>query len=131
MGRFAGQLCGGLQVQFVFDSLAVRFVQADLEEFPLPIDRYAVVVNVRYLQRSLWKPIQASLLIGGMIVFETFLLDQREIGHPSNPRFLLERGELAAAFDDLDIVVYEEGLFETESGAAYLARMIARRPPMH
>lgn len=103
-------------------------IQADLETFPLPRARYQAVVNVRYLQRSLWPGLKRSLADRGMIVFETFLRDQAAIGHPRNPSFLLERGELARGFRDFEILEYEEGLFASEDEAAFLARMLARRP---
>lgn len=109
------------------EQLRVHAVQADLEQFPLPRDRYDVVVNVRYLQRTLFGPIKASVRPGGVVVFETFIRDQQQLSHPRNPAFLLERGELAAQFADFEIIINEEGRWETESGPAYLARMLARR----
>ena len=65
---------------------------------------------------------------GGAVVFETFIRDQQQLGHPRNPAFLLERGELAVHFSDFEQLSYEEGRVETESGPAFLARMLARRP---
>ena len=112
------------------DQLSVAALQADLESFPLPRQRYDIVVNVRYLQRTLTGALKAALRPGGMIVFETFLTDQRRLGHPTNPAFLLEHGELAARFDDFDILAYREGRCDTESGPAFLAQMLARRPAL-
>jgi SAM-dependent methyltransferase len=109
------------------EALAVHPVQANLEEFPLPMEHYDVVVNVRYLQRTLFAPIKCAVRPGGVVVFETFLRDQEQIGHPRNPAFLLERGELGERFRDFAVLTYEEGLFETDSGPAYLARLLARR----
>ncbi|MGD9763100.1 MAG: methyltransferase domain-containing protein [Candidatus Binatia bacterium] len=110
------------------ESLAVHVVQADLEQYLLPARRYAAVVNIRYLQRSLFEPMRESVVPGGVVLFETFLRDQARLGHPRNPAFLLERGELRARFADFELIFYEEGCFTAESGDAYLARMIARRP---
>ena len=107
--------------------LAVHAVQADLDHYPLPEARYAIAVNVRYLQRSLFSRLRAAVDEGGVVVFETFLREQAQLGHPTNPAFLLERGELRQHFADFDVLLYEEGRFETETGAAYLARMLARR----
>lgn len=109
-------------------NVRVQAVQADLTQFPLPVARYAVVVNVRYLDRARLPAIATSLAPGGVLVFETFLREQARIGHPRNPAFLLEPGELAARFRDLHIELYEEGLCETEDEPAYLARLVARRP---
>lgn len=109
------------------DKLEIRFVQADLESFPLPRACYDAAINIRYLQRSLFAPLQEAVKVGGIILFETFLIDQQDFGHCRNPAFLLQHGELRAAFSRCDILVYEEGLFESGSHAAYLARMVARR----
>jgi len=110
------------------ERLSVNLIQADLEDCPLPRDRYSVVINIRYLQRNLLPALKHALRDGGVIVFETFLADQASISRPSNPAFLLDRGELRRAFQDFDILFYEEGLFDSEGGQAFLARLLARRP---
>ena len=110
------------------EGLSVSVVQADLQTFPLPRERYDAAVNIRYLQRSLFAPLQRAVRPGGIILFETFLIDQQRLGHHGNADFLLRRGELRAAFAACELVLYEEGQFETGGQPAYLARMIARRP---
>ncbi|HSP98784.1 MAG TPA: methyltransferase domain-containing protein [Candidatus Dormibacteraeota bacterium] len=110
------------------EGLVVRGVQADLEHFALPSARYAVVVNSRYLQRSLFDGLRRAVQPGGVIVFETFLREQARLGHPRNPAFLLEPGELRAEFAAFEPLVDEEGCFERDGGRVYLARLIARRP---
>ena len=110
------------------EGLKLRAVQADLDDFPLPRDHYAAVVNIRYLQRSLFAPLKRAVRPGGLVIFETFLIDQRFVGHPTNPDHLLQHGELAARFSDFEILFSEEGLFETEGGATFLGRLVARRP---
>lgn len=112
------------------ERLPVRPIQADLERFALPPDRYALVVNVRYLQRSLLPALRRTVAPGGVIAFETFLREQARIGHPRNPDFLLEPGELRTAFVGFEALVDEEGLVDANGGAAYLARLLARRPPI-
>jgi tellurite methyltransferase len=109
------------------EGLAVRLVQADLESLALPRGCYDAAINIRYLQRSLFEPLRAAVKVGGIILFETFLIDQQALGHCRNPAFLLQRGELRAAFSACEILVYEEGLFPDAAPPAYLARMIARR----
>ena len=109
------------------EGLVVRPIQADLEQFPLPSDRYAVVVNCRYLQRPLFPALRSAVRPGGVIVFETFLREQARIGHPRNPAFLLEPGELRAEFATFSVLVDAEGCVETDGTASYLARLIARR----
>jgi 2-polyprenyl-3-methyl-5-hydroxy-6-metoxy-1,4-benzoquinol methylase len=108
--------------------LSARFIQADLDAFALPARRYDVVMNVRYLNRRLLPSLKNAVRAGGMIVFETFLREQADIGHPRNPDFLLERGELERLFQDFNVLAYEEGLFQTEKDRAFLARLLAQRP---
>lgn len=101
--------------------------QADLEEMPLPASRFDVILNVRYLQRSLAPALRAALRPGGVIVFETFLVDQAQLGHPRNPDYLLAHGELVALFPGLEVLHYDEGLVRDGDRDAHLARLVARR----
>jgi tellurite methyltransferase len=110
------------------EGLAVFAVQADLRTYPLPRNRYGAAVNIRYLQRSLFAPLRRAVIPGGLIVFETFLVDQQRLDGPHHPGYLLQRGELKSAFPDCEILRYEEGLVECGAQPAYLARLLARRP---
>lgn len=110
------------------DGLHIYAVQADLTAYPLPANRYDAVVNTRYLERALFPAMRQALKPGGLVVVETFLLEQRTLVHPCNPAFLLHPGELREAFADFHIDLYEEGLFADGSRDAYMARLLARRP---
>ncbi len=112
----------------IAEGLRVRAVQADLDAFPLPAARFDAIINIRYLQRALFAPMQRAVKPGGLVLFETFLIDQQTIGHPRHPEFLLQRGELRAAFRAFELLEYEEGLFTSSGSPAFLARMLARRP---
>src|SRR5262249_25125370 len=100
----------------------------DLESFPLPVNRYDAAINIRYLQRSLLTPLQRAVKPGGVILFETFTVDQQRLGHPRNPAYLLRHDELRRAFATCEILSYSEGLVEGAEGPAYLARLLARAP---
>jgi tellurite methyltransferase len=112
----------------VAEGLCVRAVQADLDTFPLPDAQFDAIINIRYLQRALFAPMQRAVKPGGLILFETFLIDQQTIGHPQHPEFLLQRGELRVAFRACELLEYDEGLFRSSGAPAFLARMLARRP---
>ena len=103
-------------------------VQADLERFALPESAFDVVVNTRYLQRSLAPALRRSLRPGGMLVFETFLIEQLELGHPRNPEFVLRHNELLELFRELRVLQYEEGLCDDGGVQTYLARLLAQKP---
>jgi len=105
----------------------LHLLQADLEHWPLPRGRFDVVLNFRYLQRSLAPAIVAALRPGGALVFETFLVEQLQLGHPRNPDFVLRHNELLHLFRDLRVLHYEEGLFRDGDREAHLARLLATR----
>ena len=110
------------------EALTLLAAQVDLESWPLPRQRYDAIINIRYLQRSLFGPLRRALKPAGILMFETFLIDQQTLSEHRTAAYLLQRGELRVAFSDFEILVYEEGLYQTSSGPSYLARMIARAP---
>ncbi len=140
-------------------------VVANLDSFQLKDESFDVIVNINFLDRALFPKFVRALRPGGILIADTFLVDQAAIGGharsssrgaqpdaaiarhsasatteraalfnalPSqrarDPRFLLERGELRALADGLEIEEYYEGLI-ADSGAdgAYRASMLARR----
>lgn len=105
----------------------LSLIQADLEQIELPEARFDVVLDVRYLQRSLVPAMQRALRPGGVVVFETFLVEQLALGHPRNPDFVLQHNELLHLFRHLRVLHYEEGRFRDGEGEAHLARLLAQR----
>jgi SAM-dependent methyltransferase len=94
------------------DIPGVRFVRADLEDgspWPFPGERFEGVVVTNYLHRPLFETLRASLSPGGVLIYETFMLGNERFGRPSNPRFLLQPGELRRAFAGLTVLGFEEG----------------------
>ncbi len=93
---------------------------------------FDLIVNVNYLQRDLLPALKDALAPDGWILFETFTTEHPRVskaGRPSNPDFLLRPGELRAAFEDLVIEEYTEGVFELEAGdRKAVARLAAHRP---
>lgn len=111
------------------EELPVRPVQADLERFEMPEGRFDVVVDTRFLLRSTFSLIRRALAPGGLLLFETFNVDEIEIlGGDVRREYALERGELRSAFRDYEILLYAEGVFPRPEGDRGLARMIARKP---
>ena len=109
------------------EGLAIRVACVDLERFPLPAARYAVVVNTSYLDRARMPALLDALVPGGVLLFETFTVAQAATGHPRNPAFLLQPGELRSLVGDLDVFAYREGAVEREGRVAHLASIAARR----
>jgi hypothetical protein len=88
---------------------------------------YDLVLNFNYLQRSLLPQIKTSLKTGGVAIYETYLIDQKEFGHPKNPDYLLGHNELLDWFRDFRVLYYREGKFSDGGEAAYRAGILAQK----
>ena len=108
--------------------LAVKTVVADLEDYRLPVDTYDLVINFHYLQRSLAGPIVQALKRGGVLVFESFTIDQLQYGYgPKDPAFLVRPGELREMFAGLETLLNYEGVIEGDRGPKAVAQLIGRK----
>ena len=108
--------------------LSLEAVCADLESYALPEGEYDLVVNFYYLERWLAPRLMAALKPGGVLAFETFTLGQLAYGWgPSAPEFLLRWGELRQMFPELEVLLYREGIFDSERGKKAIASLIGRK----
>jgi rhodanese-related sulfurtransferase len=112
-----------LQVQADRLELTVATSEMNLEGDAVDLGeaRYDVVLVTRYLHRPLFPALVRSLAPGGVLVYETFLVQQAERGQPKNPAFLLNPGELARLMAPLDVVRSREGEFEGKMVASVAA----------
>jgi len=108
--------------------LAIWPIVANLDSFHLKDESFDAIVNINFLDRALFPDFVRALRPGGVLIADTFLVDQAAIGHPRDPRFLLGHGELRALAAGLEIEQYTEGLVTYPNGErAYRASMAARR----
>lgn len=107
--------------------LSILTQQADLQTTELPRDNYDLIINIRFLERGLLPAVSQSIKPEGYLIFETFLIDQQQIGHPSNPDYLLYHNELLDRFRDLRVLFYREGAFSDEGSLEYRAGLFAQR----
>ncbi len=87
--------------------------QVDLEQEginPLPEAFYGGVVVFSYLHRPLVPCIKKALKGGGILIYETFTVDQPRFGKPRNPNYLLRPREFRQWFKDWKIIYYFEGI---------------------
>lgn len=103
---------------------------ADIENGPWPYAgrRFGAVVVTHYLHRPLFPALIAALAPDGVLIYETFAQGNERYGRPSNPDFLLRRGELLQAAAGLRIVAYEDLTVESPKPAA-VQRICAVREP--
>jgi SAM-dependent methyltransferase len=98
---------------------------ADLTRTELPAARFDLVLVTRYLDRSLFPSLAASVVPGGFVMYETFTRRQLEHGTgPRSPAHLLELGELRRRFAEprFDVLFYEE-----RDAPEAVARLVAQR----
>jgi 2-polyprenyl-3-methyl-5-hydroxy-6-metoxy-1,4-benzoquinol methylase len=107
--------------------LRIDWRQTDLEDVQLDEAAFDLIVNFNYLQRSLMAQLKRAVKAGGHVIFETYLIDQKEIGHPKNPDYLLRYNELLEHFRDFRVLYYREGKFHDGSEASYRAGILAQR----
>ncbi|MCU0250903.1 MAG: class I SAM-dependent methyltransferase [Vicinamibacterales bacterium] len=97
---------------------------ANLDTYPLPVERFDLLFCTRFLLRARWDDLKRSVRPGGFVMYETFTTGQIARGFgPSSPDHLLHPGELAGAFGDWTVLHSEE----VEAPAA-MARLVARKP---
>ncbi len=100
---------------------------ADLEEYKIPANTYDLITCFYYTQIDLIPQIKEALKKGGMVIFETYSIDQLKYGKdapgPKNPAYLLKHNELLDLFRDFHIIFYREGeIAENKSVASLIAQ---------
>ncbi len=100
---------------------------ADLEEYKISSDKYDLITCFYYTQRDLIPQIKEGLKKGGMVMFETYSIDQLKYGKdapgPKNPAYLLKHNELLDSFRDFRILFYREGeIAENKSVVSLIAQ---------
>jgi tellurite methyltransferase len=98
---------------------------ADLKsDYHIEKSAYDVIICFNYLQRSFITQIKDGLRVGGIVVYETFTVDQAQFGKPKNPDYLLKYNELLTLFRDFRCLYYREGIVEERKA---LASIIAKK----
>jgi len=108
----------------------IRLWQVDFEAAdttPLAGQQFAAILVFRYLHRPLIPAIRQALMPGGLLVYETFTIENRQFGRPNSKNFLLQPGELPEWFDDWEILHYRE-LVEQQPVGRAVAQLVARKP---
>ncbi len=101
---------------------------ADLEtDYKIEENGYDAIICFSYLQRSLIPQIKGGLRKGGVVVYETFLIDQARWGKPKNPDYLLRHNELLHMFHEFRCLRYREGVFENEGDKRAIASIVAEK----
>ena len=97
----------------------------DLASYKIESSAYDVVICFYYLQRNLIPIMKDALKPGGIIIYETFLIDQHlTAGHPRRREFCFEHNELLKNFPDFRILYYREG---KDTRGTFKASLVAQK----
>lgn len=102
-------------------------VVADIEAGPWPFAarRFDAVIVTNYLWRERLPDLIDSVAPDGVLIYETFAAGNETVGKPSNPKFLLQPGELLRAAAGLRVIAFEDG-FE-DAPQRWVQRIVAIR----
>ena len=107
---------------------AAELLHADVEAGPWPLAgrQFDAIVVTHYLWRPLFPALLGALADGGIYLHETFADGHQNIGRPSRPDFLLQRGELLRVCAGLRVLAYEDGFEAGPGGGTEGARFVQR-----
>lgn len=115
-------------------NLTVRTV--DLEANPqappdLGKERYDIILVFFYLFRPIFPALLQALKPGGVLLYETFLIDNhRRYQHPRRSEFCLAYNELLHLIPEYRVLHYDEGKHEGPKAEepTFTARLMAQKP---
>jgi len=91
--------------------VSVNWIDADLDDYRAARADYNLILTFRFLDRiAVPRIVNESLRVGGLLVYETFLVTERERSgsHPRSAAWTLQPGELNSIFGGVRCVRYEE-----------------------
>jgi len=108
----------------------IHALLADLNTYQIEKEKYDLIANFYFLRRSLISQIKKGLRKGGRVIFETYILEQRNIGTegPKDPKYFLKPNELLRLFKDFHVLYYREGIFKEGGRRKAVASLIAEKP---
>jgi tellurite methyltransferase len=107
------------------EGVSIQTRVEDLEKIPyFDEEAYDLVICFNYLQRSLMPQMKNWVKPSGMLVYETFIIDQVQFGKPHNPDYLLRYNELLHTFRGFRVLRYREGVIE---GRKAIASILAQK----
>lgn len=110
----------------ISDRVEIRCMDLELPDTePLSGLSLGGAIIFRYLYRPLIPALKEAIQAGGVLIYETFTIDQLKFGKPHNPDFLLQSGELKQLFSDWEILHFMEDIEESCQRA--FAQIVCRK----
>ena len=107
----------------------IRTLHADLDTYKIKEGEYDLITNFYFLKRSLLPKIKKGLRKGGRVIFETYILEHRDLaaGGPKQSKYFLKPNELLRLFKGFRILRYREGIFREGGKRKAIASLIAEK----
>jgi len=101
----------------------------DLDQYHIAKERYDLIANFYFLKRRLIPRIRNGLKKGGIVVFETYLLEHRALatGGLTQAKYFLKPNEPLRLFRNFRILYYREGIFKEGRKRKVVASLIAQK----
>ena len=110
----------------------IRATVGNVEDgtYILPSESYDLIIVFNFLHRPLFVDIKDGVAPGGVVVYQTYTVNQARHGKPTNPDYLLRHGELQEQFKEWEILSYREldGPARHGKPDRAIAGIIARKP---
>jgi tellurite methyltransferase len=98
----------------------------DFDFFDIPMNRYALILNIRFLQRRLFPQIIEGLCDGGLLIFETYMVGNESWRREEHHReYMLRPNELIHSFMSLRILYYQEFFGNDSEEGRPIASLVA------
>lgn len=111
-------------------SLQIATEVRDVVLHPPAQSSFDLIVISRFLERKIIPSLIEALRPGGLIFYQTFVVNKQADVGPSNPEYLLKPNELLKLFQSLIIRVYREEGLEGDLGKGFRneAMLVAQKP---
>jgi SAM-dependent methyltransferase len=107
----------------------IHTLRADLDTYKIKEGRYDLIANFYFLKRSLIPKIKKGLKRGGKVIFETYILEHRNLATsgPKEAKYFLKSNELLRLFNGFRVLHYREGVFREGGRRKAIASLIAEK----
>ncbi|MBI4200497.1 MAG: class I SAM-dependent methyltransferase [Chloroflexi bacterium] len=109
--------------------LAVKFIEADLDEHPLPAEAYDLITTSFFINRNLVPRLKDALKPGGFVIHEHHYLTDVDVGGPTDRGWRMRPNELLHLFLDFRVRSFWEGLEHERGRLIAIERLVAQKPP--
>ncbi|HEY2816714.1 MAG TPA: class I SAM-dependent methyltransferase [Casimicrobiaceae bacterium] len=108
------------------ENIEARVLDLETDRWPLIGEIFDAIVVVNYLHRASLSKLFEMLASDGTLLYETFAVGNEAYGRPTNPDFLLRKGELLELVRErLTVVAFDQGLSSNRDKPAVIERIAA------